>query len=91
MLCLSSYTRYSASTFQRTSNSENNELLLSLFDVLWKLKACIVLFLNALVYIPECEGSFSSPNFNRPWISRNLDMNETEIIEFSVTMWANVN
>ena len=91
MLCLSSYTRYSASTFQRRSNSENNELLLSLFDGLWKLKACIVLFLNALVYIPECEGSFSSHNFNRPWISRNLDMNETEIIEFNVTMWANVN
>ena len=47
LLCLSSYTMYSAFTFQRTSNSKNNELLLLLFDGLWNLKAYVVLCLNA--------------------------------------------
>ena len=48
MLCLSSYTILSRFTFQSTSSS--NELLLLLFDGLWKVKVKYrVLFLNASV------------------------------------------
>ena len=39
ILCFSFYTMYPDLTFQRPSNSNNNESLVLLFDGLWKVKA----------------------------------------------------
>ena len=58
MLCLSSYTILSHFTFQKTSSS--NELLLLLFDGLWKVKVkYIVLFLNASVKFQNARKDLS--------------------------------
>ena len=58
MLCLSSYTILSHFTFQKTSSS--NELLLLLFDGLWKVKVKYrVLFLNASVKLQNARKDLS--------------------------------
>ena len=59
---------------------------------LWSYEQLLLklLFCDILRMICHIDFKCGRINFQKPWISRNLDMNESEIIEFSVQMWADV-
>ena len=55
--------------FQKTSNSNNNEFLLLLFDGLWKVKAkYIVLCLNASAKLQNVRGASCPPALIGNWL-----------------------
>ena len=57
-MCFPVYTMYPDLTCQAPSNSNNNKLLLLLFDGLLKVKAkCVVLSLNALAKFWNAKGA----------------------------------
>ena len=57
-MCFPVYTMYPDFTFQMPSNSNNNKLLLLIFDGLWKVKAkYIVLNLNTLAKFWNAKGA----------------------------------
>ena len=53
--------------FQKTSNSNNNELLLLLFDGLWKVKAKYIV-LYALVKLQNLRGASCLPALISNWL-----------------------
>ena len=60
-MCFPVCTMYPDSTFQMPSNSNNNKLLLLLFDGLRKVKAkCIVLSLNGLAKFCNAKGALGT-------------------------------
>ena len=91
MLCFSSYTMYPYLTFQRPSNSNNNESLLFLFNDLWKVKAKYkVLCLNCLAKFCNAKGpSYHPALVGNTWllvacISRTKNSKRVVISQFQV-------